>query len=587
MERSTGGAVTKNGWIFGLLLAAVAWPCAAQAAAADSPEMAALLQRADALRGKDPATLSALLARADVLQGRASETQRQHLRLLKAYRQALEGDYAESIDAAKAVSEQAAEPDLRHRAALFIANVAAVSRDHVTAVRYLNRAMAMLDRVRDPDARLQGLTVATTLYNELGEYQRALEHAEQALRQELAPRQRCIVRAERARTLLFMGAEIDETRDLHDAIAECSAHGEGMSVVMLRNSLARHYHEQGRTTQAVALLESNAPDARATDYTRLVGEVYAPLAEYRMAQGDTAGAEAAAREVLQLKGQSAGWLPTVQAHHVLYEAALARDDTRTALEYHRRWAEADKARLDDLKTREYAVQLARHEVLVHRQAAELLRRQNEGLQLRNEVARRTAWSLRLAVAMFALLAAVAAYWGWRSRRTHAALRIMAELDALTGLSNRRHFRNQAERMLAACAHRRLPVSVVVLDLDHFKQINDTCGHHAGDWVLREIARVGRAHCRHDDLFGRIGGEEFAMALIGCDLEGAMRIADDCRRAIAAIDASSVGCERPVSASVGIASTSLVGYDYETLVARADAAMYRSKVGGRNRVTIVD
>jgi diguanylate cyclase (GGDEF)-like protein len=127
--------------------------------------------------------------------------------------------------------------------------------------------------------------------------------------------------------------------------------------------------------------------------------------------------------------------------------------------------------------------------------------------------------------------------------------------------------------------------VLLFDLDHFKQINDQCGHSAGDWVLREVARVGRQYCREGDLYGRIGGEEFAMALVDCDIDAALRIAEKCRHSIEGIDAKEAGCGLPVAASIGVVSSSISGYDYETLVAHADAAMYRSKVAGRNRVSL--
>jgi diguanylate cyclase (GGDEF)-like protein len=170
---------------------------------------------------------------------------------------------------------------------------------------------------------------------------------------------------------------------------------------------------------------------------------------------------------------------------------------------------------------------------------------------------------------------------------HRSLRTLAETDGLTGLANRRHFRASSEAALALAAQRQRPVSVLLLDLDHFKQINDQCGHSSGDWVLREVGRVARLHCRENDILGRIGGEEFAMTLVDCEVHDALLIAEACRRAIAAIDARTCGCSMPVAASIGVVGARQAGYDYEVLIAHADAAMYRSKVGGRNRVTLYE
>lgn len=192
----------------------------------------------------------------------------------------------------------------------------------------------------------------------------------------------------------------------------------------------------------------------------------------------------------------------------------------------------------------------------------------------------------MAVVLLGLLVVIVAYWAWQYRRTHHTLRRLSQTDTLTGVTTRGHFAAEATAIILDCARRKCPVSVLLLDVDHFKQINDQCGHSSGDWVLREVARVGRQHCREGDLYGRIGGEEFAMALVDCDVDAALRIAERCRLSIEGIDATTgAGCPLPVAASIGVVSTSISGYDYEMLIAHADAAMYRSKVAGRNRVTL--
>ncbi len=553
-------------------------------APARASRVATLLEQADAVRSRDPQAFASLLDRAHAMRAQASEPERQHLRLLQAYRRVIVGDYPRALEDAEALVTQARDPDIRYRAALLVANTTAVTRDYVRGLQYLERALAMQPQVKDPATRSLGVGVATTLYTQYELHDLALHHAEAGLRQALPPRVRCFVRVDRIYALQGLGKPVDEVRDLQPALADCGAQGEAIAVTMLHVLQAKHLTTQGRMREAIAVLEDALPNARTTRYSRIVGEVLGLLAQYRATLGNHAGAEAAARQVLQLRGQNPGWWPVVKAHRALYEAAHARGDLRTALEHHRQYADAEKAHLDDVKAREFAAQLARHELFQREHSARLLQEQNHVLRLRGDIARRRAWNLGLLVALFAAVALAATGWGWRSRRTHRALRRMAETDVLTGLSNRRHFRESVERALAVCAQRQLPVSVLLLDLDHFKQINDECGHPAGDWVLREVARVGRGYCREGDLYGRIGGEEFAMALVGCNIDDAMRIAEACRQAIEAIDAAPAPCTRPVTASIGVACTAHAGYDYETLLADADAAMYRSKVGGRNRVT---
>ncbi|MFC0676275.1 diguanylate cyclase [Lysobacter korlensis] len=563
-----------------LLAMALAFVCSPSAVAT---EYGGLLAEADKVRGSDPAHFQALLDRLVREQNSATEPERRHLRLLQNYRNAIQGNYQAVVGDSIALFDQAPEPELKYRSALLVANVSAVNRDYLMGLRYLDHALALKDAVSDPALRNMGDVVAGTLYNEFGHYELALEQANRLLSSQPDPRNRCIARQIRVRALHGLARAIDEDRDVHDAIADCAAIKEGIPLNAIRSTLAEYWASVGKKQQAVALLEATLPDATATGYTRLVGEVRSMLAQYHLELGDAAKAEAHANAIVAIKGQDFRWLANVVARQVLYQVALQRGDVPAALNHYRLYAEADKAHLDDVKAREYAFQLSRHEVAQKNQSIELLKSQNQLLRLQQEVARKDMWNSRLLIALLVVLAGSLAYWGWRGRRTHRTLRQLAQTDSLTGLSNRRHFRAQSEAALALAKQRSWPISVLLFDLDHFKQINDQCGHATGDWVLREVARVGRLHCRDGNLFGRIGGEEFAMTLIDCDLEVAELVAEQTRRAIAGIDANTVGCTLPVSASIGCVGTSVSGHDYEVLIAHADAAMYRAKVGGRNRV----
>jgi diguanylate cyclase (GGDEF)-like protein len=163
-------------------------------------------------------------------------------------------------------------------------------------------------------------------------------------------------------------------------------------------------------------------------------------------------------------------------------------------------------------------------------------------------------------------------------------RRQAQVDSLTGVSNRRHFREQAEAQLARCETANREAALVLLDLDNFKRINDRYGHAAGDWVLKQVAAACQASCREGDLFGRLGGEEFAILTCGGDLHAAERIAQQCREHLARIDTSSIDEDVPaITASFGCATTRLGGHSFETLFMHADHAMYRAKAEGRDRV----
>lgn len=155
--------------------------------------------------------------------------------------------------------------------------------------------------------------------------------------------------------------------------------------------------------------------------------------------------------------------------------------------------------------------------------------------------------------------------------------VAAQTDFLTGLANRRSFTQQASERIGPD----LPAGILlVFDLDHFKQVNDTFGHQAGDDVLKLFARVAESEMKSSAVIGRLGGEEFVAFVPACDMREGADMADRLRRRFR--DASEAGARAiPVTVSVGVASTMGRGLD-ETMAA-ADRALYRAKRLGRNRV----
>ncbi|MGY3943083.1 GGDEF domain-containing protein [Aeromonas tecta] len=168
--------------------------------------------------------------------------------------------------------------------------------------------------------------------------------------------------------------------------------------------------------------------------------------------------------------------------------------------------------------------------------------------------------------------------------TESELTALSERDPLTDLLNRRGLFKQAHRYCQEGEVQELPLSVVVLDIDHFKLVNDNFGHHCGDEVIRFVAQILLSESRKDDLIGRIGGEEFAIIMPGVNEHDALSICDRIRSQIELRSAQ--GACPPcagVTVSVGGVCAPADRADLEHLLGRADAAMYRVKQNGRNGV----
>lgn len=161
---------------------------------------------------------------------------------------------------------------------------------------------------------------------------------------------------------------------------------------------------------------------------------------------------------------------------------------------------------------------------------------------------------------------------------------LATLDPLTECFNRRHFIGQADEMIVAGRQQGWPISLAIIDIDHFKRINDTYGHPAGDQLLRAIGSLGRTFTRATDRFGRMGGEEFALLMSHTAATGAAAFANRLRETIAALDVDLGGEQVRVTVSIGLAELAS-GEGFGELYARADAALYAAKAAGRNCVVV--
>ncbi|MBN9022066.1 MAG: diguanylate cyclase, partial [Rhizobiales bacterium] len=166
------------------------------------------------------------------------------------------------------------------------------------------------------------------------------------------------------------------------------------------------------------------------------------------------------------------------------------------------------------------------------------------------------------------------------KRVEFRLARLAATDALTGLANRRYFFDVAAREVERVKRFRLPASLVMTDIDHFKSINDTYGHAAGDEALREVASVASAQLREPDVLARLGGEEFALLLPGVPEAGAAVAAERLRRSLS--EASVLDAFR-ITASFGVSEILASDAGIDDALARADAALYAAKQTGRNRV----
>jgi diguanylate cyclase (GGDEF)-like protein len=166
---------------------------------------------------------------------------------------------------------------------------------------------------------------------------------------------------------------------------------------------------------------------------------------------------------------------------------------------------------------------------------------------------------------------------------HEEIYRMTIVDGLTQAHNKRFLLEQMDKEMSRARRYGRPLVLVMFDLDHFKRINDTAGHLAGDYVLREVATLVRGRIRRDEIFARYGGEEFSILLPETELAGAVRLAEEIRALIASHVFAFEGERIPVTISMGVALMTEQTPEAESFIESADKKLYEAKRSGRNRV----
>ena len=558
-------------------IALALWLPLAAAVAADTP--AGLLQQADSIKTTDHAGFVERLHRLDADPTALGPAQQDLLQYLHGWEAAYEGDDQTSLRILHQLAAHARDPNLRLRATGSAVNVLANATRYAEAYALLDGLVAALPAVRDPPTRQRILANAATLYAEAGQIDLALSYADQMLASADSDTVACQAQYYR---MLALSQRADGAFEAGypEALARCTQANDGLYANSIRVLAAERYLDHKQPVAAAAALQRHLAAIDRIGYPALSEEVQATLARIAWAQGNGERARALALQAAKTGSNS---VALIAASQVLYEIAQTKGDAADALHWYIRYADAEKGHLNDLSARALAYQQIHQQVQEKKAQLVTLRQRNQVLELQRTVDRRSRTEIELAIALLLVVLGSIGLYAWRTKRSERKFQKLAQRDGLTGILNRQHFIERARAELGYCAKSLREACLIAIDLDHFKQINDSHGHAAGDSALLAAVAACQRHLRSVDLFGRMGGEEFAILLPDTVPERAADIAEAMRAQIVALGDAPDGPGVPLSASFGIAAARVSGYELQHLLAHADGALYRAKREGRNRV----
>lgn len=545
-----------------------------------------LLNAADEQRSASPERFATLLNQLKLTAGEMTESQRQYLDYLLAYQAAYAGNHQQAESKLRILMEPDKPVLLRFRASFTIANVQIVRRQFVDAFSSLAQAMTLMPEIQDPKWRNQALLSAATIYSEAALFQESQDFLQQIDVAQQSPRDLCISSNLRLQNHLALQIH-NSLPDIQQVITQCEQAKELMIIQIVKTHIAIFYLQAKEPKAALDILNGNLSAAEDTGYDRLLIQVYQLIAQAKADLGDVQGAMAELDKLIVTAKNLPFSVPLVAGLKLKAELLARQDDYPAAYQSYQQYSEAERAMRNDRSEQLLAYQLAKGELLKKNQELRLVREEFRVIELENQLKDRQAKEDRVYIGLLSVASILLLYLAYRLVSRHRFYKLAAENDGLTGISNRHFFDLQLQKQVKRCKQAQQSIGVIVFDLDFFKQINDKFGHDIGDKALQATVHICNHFIRSGDVFGRIGGEEFAIVLPNCQPDKVLMLAEICRDAIEQLDCSAIQSGLHLTASFGVSYSQISGYQTAELMRHADQALYLAKYNGRNRVESYD
>lgn len=539
--------------------------------------------RVDALRTKDhPRFLTSLAdLHRDVADLDADE--KRYLQFLDAWEANYEGRYPDAEAGLRRVMARADDDPIGTRAIAMLMNNLGEQGKYAEAYAMATRAADTLPSVNDPEARFVLLANLAQMLTFAGQPDQGLQYADMMLKATPPGQSTCQAMVQKVTAL--EGARVLTARspELLGTIDTCKVDGQPIFANTVSLILVDRLFDEGRLDEALASVERIAPAIQASKYFPHIISLASQRAQIYEQLGRVDEARKAALETVAL-GHPGDVNEALRfAYRILYTIEKNDGNYASALDYYERYVVQDQGYLRDANVRNAAYEAARQHFRAEKLETEGLSKENRILRLQKALDAKAVEASRLYMVVMALLLLSIVFWMVRIKRSQLRFKWLSSCDGLTGIFHHQHFMSEAERLLRVLERRLGDGCLVFLDLDHFKQVNDAHGHAVGDAVLKHAVAIIKGELRGGDLLGRLGGEEFGVLLMDTPRLQARVVAERIRVALASSPLVTDGVVVPLSVSIGLACTDTMGYDLQRLRRAADAALYKAKHMGRNRV----
>ncbi len=513
-----------------------------------------------------------------------SSEQREYYQYLDAYFLTFDGDLDAVIARYNVLLEVTQSADIRIRTLGSMINLLGAKKQWQEGFHRVEELLALLQENPESNYRPGAFVSLALLYRQINQPETALHFSERVLSMPDADaHNRCLAASVKISASTQLTLDSVSLSEFTDAETLCNDAKLDYELINIEVWKVNWLKQQNRFQEALNVLQLTLSQAEKFRQDSQLIEIYNQFATVHVALKQYDEAQRYAEMALAFGNIDSFIGAKISMYGVLRQLAEVKKDFEQAYYYLNEKLALEKAMFETKLANEMAIQKAWFEVDAKQSQIELLDKQNDLLKTESQLTTEQLENSLLALSLVSLLLATLLFWSFRSRKVQEKLRYFAHTDGLTKIANRGFFTESVESLLSQAQKQNNALSLILLDLDHFKNINDSFGHQVGDWALIQVAKTISDVVSESAIVGRLGGEEFGIALIVQDSSVGMRIAEECRHAIENIDTSQSGYNFKLTVSAGVGCSSHAGYKLDNLYAAADLALYQSKHYGRNRV----
>ncbi len=507
---------------------------------------------------------------------------------LQIYLSGFEGDYEQSIKKIEGLLLQCDEGDHLIRSKKYLANLQVITGDYEQAIVNLNDA---IERSQNSDNALlvaQVHNVASIAYRLMHQNELSIKYAEHLINAKMSDDYVCFGGINKYRILLKQGQPSALKNEVDHFLRVCDAAGMDLAALFLqldwyRYSLVERQQNRGYVTSVLSDLNALQDEVVNTQFKNLHVYYQAIMAYANWLAQDTTAAKSYAEEAVSSNDSIGNSEQLILALDVLIQLNLQENDIKTAYGHLLTKTQAEKETYEEKMATQVAYFRVQHENLAQELQIEQLNQNNALLTLENRLAVETSKKQKLMMLLVLTLLFLLGLWTYKIKKRHDYFKGVSEIDHLTKVFTRKAFEDQMKIIIDECVAAKTPVNLAILDLDHFKNVNDQFGHLVGDWVLKEIIKACEEVIDEDVVMARLGGEEFCVVTPHISMGKTLQLIEKMRLAIQEIDCSPTGHDFNITASFGVSNSDLSGYRLSMLLTHADVALFEAKNGGRNQV----